>query len=206
MHRLVRIALATLLAASALATWTGAASAGRLSINRTLWRIAWSSLTFTSTEGRRVTCAVTLSAQMEASTFTKVINLRLGRVLSAQSSCSEIVFLTETTWDILYESFNGTLPRITNLNFKINGFAFRWVGVINCVYRSDATHPLRFNGARNFETWQITRVDAPGALYKLPPTTGSHFLCTNARDEAYMNGSGNLTIWEEGEGIFLTLI
>lgn len=207
MHRYVRAAWLTLAITSALVMWTASATANRLSVNRREIRMVWTSMTFTSSSGERVSCAVTLEGELEASTFTKVINLRIGRIFTAASSCpSTIRFLTETSWDLLYESFFGSLPEISNLLFKINGFAFVWRGwFYDCLYRSEASMPTLFNATRNPATWQLTRVDPSGGTNRLPPIAGNA-LCTRARDEVSISGSGTITRRGEGEGIFVTLI
>jgi len=207
MHKRVKLAVLALAMASVLAGWATGASANRLSVNRREIRIVWSALTFTSNAGRRVTCGVTLEGRMEEATFTKVLNLRIGTITSGSSSCSETIrFLFEQRWDLLYETFFGTLPNITNLYFKINGIAFSWIGGYTCKYRSEARSPTSFNATRNTETWQLTRIDAPGAAGRMPPIEGSSIFCTNVNDEAYLNGSGVITRAGEGEGIFLSLI
>jgi hypothetical protein len=206
MHRYTRAVWLALALASVFAMWPASASATRLSVNRREIRMIWNEMTFRNSSGERVTCAITLEGTLEASTFTKVINLRMGVIYAAVSSCSSTIrFLTETSWDIRYETFFGTLPEIRNLLFKITGFAFNWAGFFyDCLYRSELSRPLLFNATRNPATWQLTRVDPVGGTNRLPPFRGA--LCTNARDEVTLSGSGTISKQGEGEGIFVTLI
>jgi hypothetical protein len=206
MHRYTRAVWLALALASVLAMWTASASAGRLSVNRREIRTIWNEMTFRTSSGERVTCAVTLEGTLEAFTFAKVINLRMGTIFSAASGCSSrIRFLTEASWDIRYETFFGTLPEIRNLLFKITGFAFNWSGFFyDCLYRSELSMPLLFNATRNPATWQLTRVDPVGGTNRLPPFRGP--LCRNANDEVTLSGSGTISKSGEGEGIFFTLI
>jgi len=193
----------TLALASALAMWTASASATRLSVNRRDIRMVWNEMTFRTTSGERVTCGVTLEGELEASTFAKTIDLRMGVITAAASSCSSTIrFLTVPSWDIRYESFSGILPEIRALRFKITGFAFNWVGFFyDCLYRSELSRPLAFEATRNLATSQLTRLD-PSSTTRLTPG-GS---CRPERDTVTISGSGTISKRGEGEGMFLTLI
>jgi len=205
MHRYTRTVWLALALASALTMWTASASAGRLSINPRPIRMVWNEMTFRTSSGERVTCAATLEGELEASTFAKVINLRMGVINSAASGCSSTIrFLTETSWDIRYETFLGTLPEIRNLSVKITGFAFRWIGwLYDCLYRSEINRPIPIYATRNLETAQLTRVDFSIAA-RLPPIIGAS--CRAERDEVALSGSGTISRRGEGEGIFVNLI
>ena len=197
--------LALLIATSMLATAVGGAHATRLRLSSNTFRIVWSEMRFVTNAGVRLTCAVTLEGEFESPAFAKTNNLRFGSVTRAIPSCpSSIRFLIGTAWNVVYESFQGTLPNITTMGFRINGFAFEWIGALyTCLYKAEASQPLVFTAFRNTMTSQITRVDTAGIL-PIPPFSG--VFCTNARDETTVAGAGAITIRGEGEAVYLTLI
>ena len=201
MHRHAKVALLAFAAASVLVAWTAGASANRLSLNRREIRMVWSAMTFTTLNGERLSCPVTLEGEFEAATFAKTLNARIGFINAATYGCAErIRLLFPSSWELIYRGFTGTLPTmIRSLELHINNFAFSWRGLIlNCLYRSS----VPIIASRNPETGQLTRVDF-AAITRIPSTGEG---CRPELYEVTLGGSATITKRGEGEGIFLSLI
>ena len=201
MHRNVKRAVTLVVSiAGVLAVMTAGASANRLSVNRREVRMVWSGMTFTTLNGERLVCPVTLEGEFEAATFVKTLNVRIGFINAATYGCAErIRLLFPSSWELIYRGFVGALPEIRTLELHINNFAFSWRGpFLTCIYRSE----VPINISRNPETRQLTRVDfGPTRI----PSTGER--CRPELYEASLGGSAVITKrGEGGEGIFLYLI
>jgi len=133
---------AAVFAALVLAAVVSTASANRLSTSSQQIRATWSQVSFEFGVGT-IRCKVTLEGSFHARTFTKVRETLLGYITRAviQTPCEfgELHFLAETLpWHLHYESFTGTLPRMTSVRFKIAEMSLwftREFG-IRCLYRS----------------------------------------------------------------------
>lgn len=88
MHRHARLSLAGLAGAALLALAVGSASAARLSVTSSGFRIVWRSLSFRSTVAPEVVleCPVTLEGSFHSATFRKVRGAVIGGVTRAQAN------------------------------------------------------------------------------------------------------------------------
>jgi hypothetical protein len=149
------VLIAALTAALLLALGAGAANASRsFSVtNNTLLTYTSPGLTF-SPAGRQIICAVTLTASLHR-VFAKVRGTLAGFVNGARvERCSNSTGIGTTEarplvshvdpWHISYESFRGTLPRITEILVIIRDARFLTLldsiligGRLGCLYRSD---------------------------------------------------------------------
>src|ERR1700751_1578741 len=112
-----RLVLAAVLAASLFGIVVGSASANRLSINETRFRITWARLTFNEeTAEARDICPVTMEGSFHSGTIRKVVGALIGHITRAGAGvCTGggLTILRETLpWHVTYEGFFGTLPRI----------------------------------------------------------------------------------------------
>jgi len=204
MHR-YRKHLLTVLSLTLLFAMVGTASGSRLRSSAHNFRVVWAEMRFRTGEGRVIKCPVTFEGTI-LSAITKTINAQAGAVTREVDGTCEggfISLLEETLpWPLLYESFRGTLPNITNILLKLEGFSFTWGPFgFRCLYRVTRETPQPFTLVRNTETWQITDFQPPGSLYA--------FLDTNCLPHILMSITGSTattTVQGGGEGVFFSLI
>lgn len=203
MHRVVT----ALAAALVLATAVGNASAGKLSIESTNFRLVWPVLTLTS-GGVVASCPVTLEGTLHSSTFAKIAGLLIGhvtRAISANAVCAappvtrfymlngtEVINTVTTMntlpWHLRYQSFSGTLPNITSVNVDIVGASILGEGGgSTCLFRSTAAAPWRgrfeVNGERRITGY---RSDESGRI----PRFAGGIACPI---EAWLAGTAGVT-------------
>jgi hypothetical protein len=148
--------MAALTAALLLALGAGAANASRsFSVtNNTLLTYTSPGLTFSGPAGRRIICAVTLTASLH-SVVAKVRGTLAGFVNGGRAErCSNSTGIGTTEarplvshvdpWHISYESFRGTLPIISEILVIIRNARFLILvesvfigGRLGCLYRGD---------------------------------------------------------------------
>jgi hypothetical protein len=124
-----RLLLATLAAAAVLAAGAATACASRLSVNEQSWRMVWQPAVMSIEGIATASCNITLDGSFHSRTFTKAravmarSNLRFSGV-----SCTgtAVTLLPEALpWELVYDSFSGTLPSISQLNWLLRSVAFR---------------------------------------------------------------------------------
>jgi hypothetical protein len=137
-----------------LAVAVGAASANKLSLSNTRFRITWTSLTGAG-GGFEVECVVTVEGSFHSATIAKVSQALIGQITRANvGQCggdgriyalngSEVLLgrtVTNTLpWHVKYETFVGTLPRFEKIIVNIVGASFlAEIFGFNCLYRSTA--------------------------------------------------------------------
>lgn len=148
--KLLLTAIATTLIMAAAVT---VASARQFTTSNQNARAVWTSIQFTSLGGLiQIRCNLTLRASFHYRTFSKTRSL-VGYITSAGITrpCSggEAWVLngserpTNTLpWHIVYDSFRGTLPRITGIRLGIIGGSFLLSGLGNqCQYTGTAPSP-----------------------------------------------------------------
>jgi len=147
---------ATLLLGAAVST----ASATRLSLSGTSFRITWdrtlpnaTDLTFAPTIGAPVTCPVTLEGTFHSATITKTANLLIGHVTRANVGTStgttavcergNATILTATLpWHVQYSSFGGILPSMTEITLRFINASFQIRNELaTCLARTSTTEP-----------------------------------------------------------------
>jgi hypothetical protein len=142
----MRLLLATVGAACALAVAVSTAAATRIELSNNTFRIVWAPITIT--EGALFTeCPLTLEGTFHSRTFSKVSGQLLGFVtraiineLACNGAATARVLEETLPWHVRYNSFTGTLPNITGINFQIIGLTIQSV---TCVYRSTEMAPAR---------------------------------------------------------------
>jgi hypothetical protein len=157
-----KLLLTALTAALVMAATVGTASARNLELAEAedqRFTATWTPLEFTALGGFiRVRCNVTLRGSFHYRTFAKTRSL-VGYVTSAAltRTCTggEAFILngterlpngttpaTSLPWHVLYDSFTGTLPRITGVRLALVGASFLLIALGNeCLYRSTSTEP-----------------------------------------------------------------
>ena len=127
MRNYVKLATAALVAAAALATLVGSASANRLSATTKTIRAVWSSMEFVGPITIR--CRMTSEGTFHENTFAKVSGSLVGYITAATVShpctggsawsyngaerneaLANAVLATSFPWHLSYEGFNGALP------------------------------------------------------------------------------------------------
>jgi hypothetical protein len=150
MRTRARLIAVTLTATAALlATVTGA---GARNIDITNGeqglRLVWRPVSFEAF-GETVTCNLTLEGTFSARTFAKRRETPIARITrAAVESCTGGTFRVNSEtlpWTVTYQSFTGTLPRISTItkdlvqaSFEVQPFGFP-----KCRYTSETGEPIR---------------------------------------------------------------
>jgi hypothetical protein len=173
-----KLVLTTLAAATLLASAVSSASAGWLSISERAFDIKWRELNlFNEAGGGIIDCQMTLLGTFHSRTIRKTRSFLIGVVDHAvvgepprtQSECSgaAMTILTATLpWHLRYDSFSGTLPRITLVKAQLVGVAFRLLLIpdgVTCLIQTDTTTPMRVN-AEIIESGQSGAVIPEGRI------------------------------------------
>jgi hypothetical protein len=156
-----KLLFTALITALMLTAAVGTASAGRISVSEQGFTSIWprtEQLNF-SGSGLEIECEVTIEGSFHYRTFLKTRSL-VGHVTRAiigpiancrRNSITEVRVLgtnaegrLTTPWVITYDSFRGTLPRISGIRLALSGAAFTLHESIfgeDCLYRSTSTEP-----------------------------------------------------------------
>jgi hypothetical protein len=156
-----------------LGSLVGSASASRLSMSSSTWRVTFSALTLEYREMiNAATCAITLEGSFHTRSIVKRAGTLIGYVnRAATGSCSAgtaATLLTETMpWHVRYESFSGTLPNITAVGIGIVGLAIRTRGINGtiCLTITSEREPLRLRLARETLTRALLEAEAEGEAH-----------------------------------------
>jgi hypothetical protein len=156
MFAIVHARRAALVAVAALAVHAASASAIKLALGESGFRVAWTAMRFTAS-GFSVSCNLTLEGSFHSRTLSKVERALVGHVARASvGGCSggNATLLTETLpWHVQYGSFAGTLPNITSVSLRVIGasvrVSFREFGELACLARTEANSPGVVIASRN---------------------------------------------------------
>jgi len=197
-----RLALATLLAVSLFGIIVGNASANRLSINETRFRIVWNRLTFNEeTAEARDVCPVTMEGSFHSGTIRKVLGALIGHVTrAAAGACTGggLTILRETLpWHVTYEGFFGTLPRITGLLILLRNIAWQErivspLGEMTCLIRLVRA------------LFIVPVIAETGQLESVEAEQRERFSCGLLTE--HLSGTGTITRQESAERIVIRLI
>lgn len=172
------------IAALVLAVAVGAASGNRLEFSSGQFRAVWTERTparFELGSGTGViSCLLTLEGSFHSRTISKVVRSLIGYITRASivPACTggTLNMTTETLpWHIRYDSFTGTLPRISTIRFQFVGYSM-WLTWFQtrCVYTSTAERPvygIRYSEATGpFGEFIPSRFDLEGSM--TTPTMG----------------------------------
>src|SRR5215207_1995448 len=181
MHRIVRSAMAVLVASATLALAVGSASASRgfeqSVASGELGRVGGvvAALTFTDPEGSgEVICSITLTLSLNR-TVAKSLGAIVGwvndaRVNTAGCRGGRLRFLFDITrpWRIGYFGFTGTLPNITSMEILIDAWAMlidAFMGIARCLYRGALR--LATVGGLTVTSWRTNEALAIGLFAQL---------------------------------------
>ncbi len=189
-----------------LAAGSAVASARNLSVSNQNMRATWARLTI----GVFSQCPVTLEGSFHSRSFTKAPRSLVGaitRALVNRPSCvvTEFSPKTETLpWHVTYESFTGTLPNISGINFLLSRFRFL-VTIGGFCTNAEYGQPV------DNITLRASR-EAGGALTTIEPVEGRNILRLvrggpTCPVEIRMQGpEGIVTLLNSSTGISVTLI
>jgi hypothetical protein len=207
MRKRIGASLVALSATLTLALAVGSASANRLSYSSQLFRIIWTSLTFSESGGNfPISCPVTLEGSFHSRTMAKVTEALvayINRAIVNNPGCTEgqATILSETLpWHVTFQGFSGTLPAITGVRHYLIGAAFQiepGLG-IRCLARSTATSPAAGDATRE-AGGNITSLTPDSSLPI--PVTGT--ACPSA---GIFSGSGGVFVQGTRERVRLNLI
>jgi hypothetical protein len=181
--------LGALTAALVLASAISTASANRLSVSNTGFRVTWTPLTLGSQaggSGTTLACNVTLEGSFHYNTIVKVLRSLIGYVTKAAvahpctggeawthngvESNSLGTFRNNLPWHVTYEGFQGPLPNITGVRLLLRPlFTINILGVL-CEFFSNAQGVV--NLGRSGEATSLT----PDSNFAVGRTSGG-FLC-----------------------------
>jgi hypothetical protein len=155
------------------------ATASRLSISNTRFRITWNEVRFGAGEvAIQQTCRLTLEGSFHSATIRKTPGGVIGAVTRAMftsENCRSNNFTAGVTvlsealpWHLTYERFAGVLPTITELTVLLRGYAWRFhdfLGLGFCLYRDEGRPEENLAGA-------ISRDITTGALSTITLESG----------------------------------
>jgi hypothetical protein len=220
MRTRTRILFGALVAAVVVAGGVGTASARRLALDEERghgFRATWeggNSLTLESGPNKAI-CEVTLEGSFHSRTLSKVCGQLIGYVTTARMRhpCTggeawwlngvevlEGVTVANTLpWHVQYNSFAGTLPRITRVRIAIvNQSVLVKILNVKCLYRSTQAHP-------QFYDLLLNEMGAAAQIQALPepqiPFNSGEVLCPA---EIALNGTGALRI-QGGVSVAITI-
>jgi hypothetical protein len=165
--KLSKLLLAVVGATVLLGALVSSASAGRLSASTQTIRATWANMTFTGPFGT-TECEVTLAGSLHTRTITKTRGALIGFINRAElrTPCRRgaATILRETLpWHVQYDSFAGTLPRITAISTRVIGASFQINEGFICLARTTAATPAI--GVFNREAaGRITNVTVGGRI------------------------------------------
>jgi hypothetical protein len=201
-----KLLLAALAATVFMAYAVDTASATRLETTSTTFRIRWSPLVFAAGGGVSVSCPVTLAGSFHSRTISKVSGQLIGYVNVAQVGSPETCAGGEARantanlpWHVQYNSFTGTLPRITGVVLTLVNARFEIVaGGVRCEAGTTQASPA-FGRANVNET--TGRVESFTALGEHTIPLGGSFLCGFVSPGRF-NGTGTV---DNGSGTAITV-
>jgi hypothetical protein len=215
-HRITRhtrILLTTLTTTIILAANITTATAQRLSNSNQQIRIVWTALELGNTISTNVVrCAVTLEGSLHSRTIPKVRELLIGYITRANIQNNQCTGGRATLrqeklpWHLTYQSFRGTLPRITEilLNLIRLGFDIEIPGVNNCAATTSVANPARGIAVLSTTNGQVTGLNAdPNATIPLTNAPGG-FAC--GLGSGRFTGTGAMRLLGTNCLIFITLI
>jgi hypothetical protein len=158
--RPVKIILAATVATVALGVIVSTTSANRVARSNQTFRAIWSEVAFEGGTGfGNVTCQLTIEGTFHSRTASKVAESLSGFITSSTiGTCtggSARMLTEQLPWHVRYESFEGTLPRITGIRIRVVGSHFlAHVNLTgqNCLYASTAASPIKDTIVRNTTT------------------------------------------------------
>jgi hypothetical protein len=213
MQRHIQLLLTGLAATAMLAAAIGTATAKRLSITNPHIRVVWRSLELSNSISTNVVrCAVTLEGSFHSRTIVKSRELLIGYVTKAnvqnnQCTGGRVTVLSETLpWHLTYQSFRGTLPRITEilLNLIGAGLDIEITGVNNCKVITSITNPARVIANIEPVSGEIVSLRADSNA-RIPLTNAAGgFAC--GLGSGNFNGIGTVSLVGTNNLIFILLI
>jgi hypothetical protein len=201
-----KLILAGLAATVFMAYAVGTASATRLESSSQNFRIQWNPLIFAAGGGVSVSCPVTLAGSFHSRTISKVSGQLIGFVNVAQVGAPETCMggqaraRTESLpWHVQYNSFSGTLPRITGVTLTLVGARFEILAAGNrCEAGTTQTNPAWGRANVNEATGRVESFTALGE-HTIP--LGGGFTCSFVSPGRFL-GTGSV---DDGAGNALTV-
>lgn len=198
--KLSKLLLATIGATVLLGALVGSASAGRLSTTSQTLRSSFRTVTFRGLFGN-IRCQVTLEGSLHAATIAKVTGSLIGYITEARLGPCEsgtATILRETLpWHAQYDSFAGTLPRITRIIIRVIGARFQVrEPAFTCLATSTEEAPALGTFTRDTATGVLTGSTIGG--------TGIETTC--GRVGAFESDTGPVTVLGSTTRITVTLI
>jgi len=124
-----KLLLAGLCATFLLAAAVSTASANHLSVNEQNHKIVWRALEFNASAGSNITCELMLEGSFHSRTIQKTAGALIGHINRASvgvcTGGSLTVHTESLPWHEQYNSFEGTLPRITSVTIGLVGIRWR---------------------------------------------------------------------------------
>ena len=197
-----KLLLAGLCATFLLAAAVSTASANHLSVNEQNHKIVWRALEFNASAGSNITCELTLEGSFHNRVIAKVAAALIRYINRASvgtcTSGSLTIHTESLPWHEQYNSFEGTLPRITSVTIGLVGIRWRLRNSAEtCEFGTTQTEPGFGTIALGAEG-EATSITASGTI-----NLGGNFLCGFAT--ATLSGRGTVRT-AAGGTIFVRLI
>jgi len=191
---LISLAGATVLLGALIAS----ASARNLSSSSQTLRATFSRIDFTGGFGT-VECAVTVEGSFHSRTIQKNLGHLAGLITRAiVGTCprgSATVLQESLPWHVRYNSFEGTLPNIRQINATISGLAFRMrepTFGLTCLAVSEEEEPATLTFNRDVVTRALTTALAGGTVTTDCGTSGT--LRSTAGPLVILNSTSRITV------------
>jgi len=173
MSKFSRVILGLLGAIILLVALSGLASARNLSSSSQTIRATWRTMEFREPLGAIVQCEVTLEGSLHSRTIAKGSYNLIGNITRAELVEGNCVGGTATIrreslpWNVRYQAFEGTLPRIVKLITLIAGASFRVrgrFGTCEFTTRENLTEHGKGTFFRETATGALTSVEVGGEI------------------------------------------
>ena len=173
MSKASRLILTLLSAAVIMAALTNTSTARNLSSSSGTIRATWGELVFREPLGQTVKCAVTLEGSLHSRTIVKGNYNLIGNVTRAElveGNCTNgtaTIRRESLPWNVRYQGFEGTLPRISKIFLLVAGASFRargGFGTCEFTTRETLTEHGRGTFVRNTATGALETVEVGGSI------------------------------------------
>lgn len=146
--RLARALLITGGATLLLGLIVGTATARRLEVSSSTFRLTFARIRFESNLNPIVNCVLTMEGSLHATTIAKVAGTLVGYITRATLGPCETgratILRESLPWHVRYGSFTGTLPAINRVELQVVHMQIRLLTFETpCLHQTTAEQPLR---------------------------------------------------------------
>lgn len=181
-----------------LAVLVSTASARRLAVSSSSFRVSFARIRFESELSPGNNCIITLEGSLHSTTILKVAASLVGYITTARlAGCisGRATILSATLpWHLRYVSFAGILPNISRLTLDIISFSLRTRSLeAGCLLRTTAETALRLQLLRETRG-AITEAEIEGSRIQTDCIIDLNNVIARAGNVTVLNGPNRVTI------------